>query len=376
MESTKTENLNEIMDELASRLNISNTMEDKAVRAYTTIGEWLEGNAEGEDVVVYPQGSFGLGTVVRPLSGADDDYDIDLVCNLPEMYGVSARDIKMLPGKRLKENALYASKMEPEGKRCWTLDYEQFHVDILPCTNESPMSDERIRLTNKDPNTGIYSDKFSNPKGYKHWFEDRMSAQLNEAKSRYAGLCHCSIESVETFRVKTTLQKAVQILKHHRNMMFDGKENKPVSIILTTLSAMAYNGEIGVYDALMSILMNMDSFIEGVPGQYRITNPANTKENFADRWNEKPEKAKAFFVWLSRAKRDFASLQTTEGLDEIGRALEKSVGENMSNRAIKAYSQSIREKRESGGLYATSAGLTTSASLATKVVPNHTFYGA
>ena len=54
------------MDELASQLNISNTMEDKAVRAYTTIGEWLEGNAEGEDVVVYPQGSFGLGTVVRP----------------------------------------------------------------------------------------------------------------------------------------------------------------------------------------------------------------------------------------------------------------------------------------------------------------------
>lgn len=363
------------MDELASQLNISNTMEDKAVRAYTTIGEWLEGNAEGEDVVVYPQGSFGLGTVVRPLSGADDDYDIDLVCQLPGMHGASARAIKRLPGKRLKENALYSSKMEPEGKRCWTLDYEQFHVDILPCTNESTMSDERIRLTNKDPNTGIYSDKFSNPKGYKHWFEDKMSAQLNEAKSRYAGLCHCSIESVETFRVKTTLQKAIQILKHHRNLMFDGKEEKPVSIILTTLSAKAYNGEGGVYDALMGILMNMDSFIEGGPGQYRITNPANTKENFADRWNEKPEKANAFFTWLSRARRDFASLKTTEGLDEIGRALEKSVGENMSNRAIKAYSQSIREKRESGGLYATSAGLTTSASLATKVVPNHTFYG-
>lgn len=375
MESTKTETLNEIMDELASQLNISNTMEDKAVRAYTTIGEWLEGNGEGEDVVVYPQGSFGLGTVVRPLSGADDDYDIDLVCQLPGMNDASARDIKMLPGKRLKENTLYASKMEPEGKRCWTLDYEQFHVDILPCTNESAMSDERIRLTNKDPNTGIYSDKFSNPKGYKHWFEDRMGTQLNEAKFRYADHCRCSIESVETFRVKTTLQKAVQILKHHRNMMFDGKENKPVSIILTTLSAMAYNGEIGVYDALMSILMNMDSFIEGVPGQYRITNPANTKENFADRWNEKPEKANAFFTWLSKARKDFASLKTAEGLDEIGGALEESIGKTMSNRAIKAYAESMRGKREAGGLYATSAGLTTSASLATKVVPNHTFYG-
>lgn len=157
--------------------------------------------------------------------------------------------------------------------------------------------------------------------------------------------------------------------------MFDGKEDKPVSIILTTLSAEAYNGEGGVYDALMGILMNMDSFIEGGPGQYRITNPANTKENFADRWNEKPEKARAFFAWLSSARRDFASLQTTEGLDGIGRNLEKSVGKTMSNRAIKAYAESMREIRESGGLYATSAGLTTSASLATKVIPNHTFYG-
>ena len=137
-----------------------------------------------------------------------------------------------------------------------------------------------------------------------------------------------------------------------------------------------YNGEGGVYDALMGILMNMDSFIEGGPGQYRYRHkPCEHKGEFRRPWNEKPEKANAFFTWLSRARRDFASLKTTEGLDEIGRALEKSVGENMSNRAIKAYSQSIREKRESGGLYATSAGLTTSASLATKVVPNHTFYG-
>lgn len=126
----------------------------------------------------------------------------------------------------------------------------------------------------------------------------------------------------------------------------------------------------------MGILMNMDSFIEGVPGQYKITNPANTKENFADRWNEKPEKANAFFTWLSQAKKDFTSLQTAEGLDEIGEALERPIGKTMSNRAIKAYAESMRGKRESGGLYATSAGLTTSASIAAKIVPNHTFYGA
>ena len=85
MVSRSDEGLNRIFDELADTLNISETMRDKAERAYRALGDWLGKNSEGKEVQVYTQGSFALGTVVRPPSGEDLDYDIDLVCELPDM---------------------------------------------------------------------------------------------------------------------------------------------------------------------------------------------------------------------------------------------------------------------------------------------------
>lgn len=43
---------------------------------------------------------------------------------------------------------------------------------------------------------------------------------------------------------KTPLQRAVQILKRHRDIMFAGDEDKPVSIIITTLAAKAYQEKV------------------------------------------------------------------------------------------------------------------------------------
>lgn len=40
---------------------------------------------------------------------------------------------KTIVGDRLREHKTYANMLEPEGKRCWTLNYDEFHMDILPC---------------------------------------------------------------------------------------------------------------------------------------------------------------------------------------------------------------------------------------------------
>jgi hypothetical protein len=39
---------------------------------------------------------------------------------------------------------------------------------------------------------------------------------------------------------KGVLRRAVQIYKRHRDIFFQGKENAPISIIITTLAAHAY----------------------------------------------------------------------------------------------------------------------------------------
>jgi hypothetical protein len=60
---------------------------------------------------------------------------------------------------------------------------------------------------------------------------------------------------------KLPLQRVVQILKRHRDMMFNGDEDKPVSIIITTFASRVYSKETSVIDALMNVVVNMRNHI-------------------------------------------------------------------------------------------------------------------
>ena len=101
MDSTREQHLNEAYVHLAESLDIPPSKYKEAVDRYRAVGEWLEAGeylaASGEPEV-YPQGSFRLGTVVRPLrEGKEADYDIDLVCELKiAKTDVSPSDLKHL----------------------------------------------------------------------------------------------------------------------------------------------------------------------------------------------------------------------------------------------------------------------------------------
>ena len=61
-----------------TQLDISTELYELAVLKYEEVGNWL-GKTGGPGWEIYPQGSFRLGTVVRP-AGEQAEYDIDLVC--------------------------------------------------------------------------------------------------------------------------------------------------------------------------------------------------------------------------------------------------------------------------------------------------------
>ena len=115
--------------------------------------------------------------------------------------------------------------------------------------------------------------------------------------------------------------------------MFESSpDDKPISIIITTLAAKSYNGEVGVYDAIKKVLETMDTFIRIDGGKYYIPNPSNPQENFADKWNSEPAKAKAFYSWLNRAKKDIVTVAPTI-IDDYT-ILEESIGETVIGRAV------------------------------------------
>lgn len=376
----KEELLGEILSRIADELNISKTMYDKAVSSYTAVGSWLDGIPI--EVVVMPQGSMNLGTVIRPLNDKDD-YDIDLVCLLKTGKGRSPREIKHLIGDRLKEHETYAKKLRPEGRRCWTMDYDEFHMDILPCVPHGPRfvdpGQTAIDLTDKDKTTGQYSFRQSDPAAYREWFMERARPLLilmNEARVR-AG----EIKPVppNESRLKTPLQKSIQLLKRHRDVMFSNRQDvAPISMIITTLAARACPHESNVYRALKTIIERMEEFVEKRQDGYWVANPVMPNENFAEKWNSDPEKREAFTSWHEKVRRDFLLLPSSlSGLDEYARHFEKVLRPEPVKRAFNSLGDSMRTHREKGSLILTglSTGLAVSKDTAGRTVLPHTFYG-
>ena len=378
---TKEEMLNDIYTEIAKEISITKAMIENAEASYQAVGKWID-DGVNNDVQVTVQGSMGLGTTIKPISDIDD-YDIDLVCILTNGQNLTAREIKSIVGDRLKENEIYRKKieLEGEGKRCWKMQYNQFHMDILPCVPKTIYMEPNytdIRLTHKNEYLK-YEDRFSNPEKYKEWFIEHTKDMFIKNRQIYADEYRVDIQKVPFYKIKTPLQMAIQLLKRHRDLYFkDNMDNAPISIIITTLAAKAYGGEENVYDTLKTLLNHMKDFVENRDGIYWVQNPVMSEENFADKWEKYPERRLAFFEWIEKAKEDLLIIPlNTQGLHKIGNGLEKSLGEAPVERALSNIAINAKETRDGGALYTAglTKGLTNDKSESIITVKKHTFYG-
>lgn len=377
--------LDDYLLRIASNLDISETMRKKAENSYRAVGEWLGDCNDDSDVKIMPQGSFYLGTVIRPVSD-EDEYDIDLVCLLKNAKSKSESEIKNIVGNRLKEHGNYSKMLQKEGKRCWTLCYDEFHMDILPCVPNDVIYSEpyftKIKLTHKLSNN-TYIPKYSNPYKYHEWFEERMKTQVTEIRKDFATKNNVEIDQVPLYQIKTPLQRTVQLLKRHRDVMYDKlppnrKDNAPISIIITTLAALAYNNEANIFDALNNIVSKMENYIEKDGDTYKILNPVMSEENFADKWNTEPAKAQEFFCWLQCVRNEMlVEPLKAQGLHILTENLENCFGKNLVQRSMKDEGNSIKIARENKSLYVDGlkGGLKTSYTNTTKKVGGHTFFG-
>lgn len=328
--SRQQKHANELLENISTDLDISESYFDKAVARYQSIGDWLgrkESSLLDFNPKVYPQGSLCLGTVIKPLSNADD-YDLDIVIELDlSKKHVTQKRLKELIGVEIigYAKAHNMNHLPKNGKRCWAVEYAEganFHMDILPSIPDdagfrmlleakqmrSCHEDFAISITDKEwPNYNTISQDWpqSNPKGYAAWFKERT--ELAKHIAMFAESRGISIDEVPEFRVKTPLQRAVQLLKRHRDLVFQRNGDfKPISIIITTLSALAYKGESDVLAALSNITSQMGHFIVFDGRRYSIKNPVNPLEDFADRWSVAD--AEHFFKWLKQAQEFFGSL--------------------------------------------------------------------
>lgn len=330
---------NSRLDVLLHDIDLPDRAYELAERRYEDLGRWISASdsiLREYDAHVFVQGSFALGTAIRPIN-AEEEYDLDFTCKLRR--GVT-RDshtqaqLKELVGHELAayRHARGIEKPLTPKHRCWRLSYKDelpFHMDVVPGIR----ADEQRRMVlsermivagmerslaqdiarkalwitdDEHERYSVLSQDWpsSNPGGYQHWFLSRM--HLPEQRGV---LAEAKIDPVPVFRSKTPLQQTVQLLKRHRDVTFaHDPDLKPASILITTIAGLAYRPGEPLAATLRRTLDALQQVRRSNTDE--ILNPINPNENFADRWEGPNCPLKAnFHHWIEEADLAFEQFQ-------------------------------------------------------------------
>ncbi|BAU38751.1 hypothetical protein APT_01669 [Acetobacter pasteurianus NBRC 101655] len=373
-----------LLDKVCMKIEPSQNQYDLAEERYLAVGKWIAGAADDllQNSSICVQGSFATSTAIRPPE--QSEYDVDLLCYVPN-YDLSLQPIslKKALGDRLQQHATYGKMLE-EKARCWRLNYaNEFHMDITPAIPNQACKNGGCLVPDKE----LRRWKESNPRGYSKLFKAR--AALEPRFEKYESFSvEAAYDSVEPFPKRKEMQgflrRIVQLSKFSRDFYFSKKSLAlwPISIIITTLTSRSYEFCVGKYvfqdelDLLCKVVEHMPDTIICKDGiSWQILNETTTGENFAEKWNTDPNRAKAFFAWHQKFLEDLRKLRVSVGLDVIRKDLSDSFGVEAVTEVFDDITTEVSSARQKQKLAVSAElGLTTD-SACRAIIPKNTFYG-
>ncbi len=365
--------LRTLIREISNTIDIPDSSYEMAQSRYNDLGKWLEESPKSSSARfqphVFAQGSFRFGTAIKPWKR--NDYDLDLSCKLQQ--GISKEKYSQSQLKELLGVDLEAYRLEKRieeelerKRRCWRLVYQDqlnFHMDTVPCIPENDIirgvlqermikagttellakqvAQHAVAITDEEKASFniISSDwNISNPEGYAQWFETRMRQAKRLLESMVLNAKVSKVDDIPVYKWRTPLQRCVQILKRHRDIMFEQDEDgKPISIIITTLAARAYQGEEEIEDAMETILNHMGDWVN--QQKPRVPNPVNPVEDFADKWPTEEGRVlkleEKFWLWFKQAKEDFGVLGSSDDLQYLNERANNKFGVQLNTDDLK-----------------------------------------
>ncbi|EOG1982820.1 nucleotidyltransferase [Proteus mirabilis] len=390
----------DFLDYIVDSLDLTETQYSYIKRAYHAVGKYL---SEGDNpildgAIIYSQGSVRLNTTVKPKGS--EQYDVDLLCYLPNASKATGwAQVLDAVYDRLNSHETYSKMLHPLPRGYRIIYSGEYHLDITPGIDWSynPSEDNHPLWV---PDSRLRNWKESNPAGYATWF-DIITEKSPIFSFSNGGLesfsASDSVMPLPNHNHKKLLNRIVQILKRHRDVWASkgGKnriEFKPISAIITTLSAHVYDficDQKKVYDTdfdvILDVLELMPQFITVTNGNYHVLNPSMYSENFAEKWNivegSKGEKLKYnFFQWHKAAIENINEIATSDGEDELLDNLSKYFGERPVTAVHKAIMEKINTARSQSNLNvrpitgALSVGAISTSAVAQPISQN-TFYG-
>jgi len=304
-----------------------------AERRYKEFGRHIANKLDvaETDVHVVVQGSMRTQTTIAGDGRENFDLDVAVKLSGPQFEGLRDSEPFFQQFGKALEGLDGSGKPSPKS-RCWRLPYpgEPFYFDVTPAI---PMSDEitGTDLRVRDP---ITTWSPSNPEEFAEWFcgiaNKRLRFQIEQASKSFIE-ARSTIDPLPKGKVgiDDILRRMVQLMKLHRDSYYkqqtdERKEGKPISVILVTLAAKAYD-EIVTHEphlysssieVALEIVDRMPKFIQKGSQSIRVDNPAlngKHRENFADKWNtDGGLRKREFDTWHKRLTADLESLFSEE----------------------------------------------------------------
>jgi hypothetical protein len=336
-------------------LEITPEMFKLAEKRYKSITEFLceQGTSMAPyNPWLYPQGSANLGLTVKP--DYDNEFDVDIICQLILANRPTQEAFVNILFERLKQRGIYTLRRM---NRCVRVQYaNEFHIDITPAIPDDDLGPQNIKVTDKE--VGRW--KESNPRDYATWYNansQRMPRIIYA--DRVLMEAYASVEPLPAPTLsRPLLNRIIQLLKRHRDLVFKGDKSAPISAIITTLAAKSYafhaaREHASIVHFIRQVVTDMPHFITKAEGEESVHNPSNPFENYADKWRTKPERQRAFHAWHGAAIVHFNSLLSSlnVGKQKLFENLSTAYGEKNVKVAVIAVAEARRiltENRQFG----------------------------
>ena len=377
-----------LLDAICAELDISAAMFQTAKERYESIAAYLD--EEGSQLrkyrpVIYPQGSINIDTAVKPI--IDGEFDVDVICCFSVLERYPQTAFLDLIFARLQQRGIYTLKRM---NRCVRVQYaNEFHIDITPGIPDIDLGPENILVTDKE--LGRW--KESNARDYGMWFRAvaNLSPKITYADRQMMNEFAAAEPLPAPKFTKPMLNRIVQLMKRHRDVMFQGSKDGPISAIITTLAAhsYAYHAENNFFSSeiefLRMVIRHMPVFITKIGSEERVPNPKNPLENYADKWVRHPERRVAFHRWHAAVvlHMDQVLASMDNGKERLFESLSSAYGPNVVKTAAIKRAEIRRAQEENGRIGVSKisglvAPLATGSHFAKPVLPilKHTNFGS
>jgi hypothetical protein len=352
---------------IAEELQLPPSLDQKARERYKALTEYLQETELGRyPISVYAQGSYRIGTTVKPLQGEEFDLDFVLELLLPSV--VSPDVLMDMVWDQVQRNGHYSGMLERRPSCIRLLYADEFHMDIVPAVPDEEHGGTSILIPRET--AGALAWHGTNPRGYAAWFES-LSAMRVLTKEMAVEPLPPPADATE----KTPLQTAVQLYKRNHHIAVTHEHLRTPSIVLTTIAGETATGTSTLGEAINSLVDSLAAFLTLVDPP-DIANPAAPYEVVSDKWAD-PRVFKGFQSHAARLRRDWNELVDLQGtgFDALVQKLNEMFGEWPVTRAVKAASERLQAARAAGAL-STGAGGALQIGPATRPNRPHTYFGS